>query len=154
MFNQFIDGGFEVSMIDESGKEISISAGELAPLKGKFRIDFTVEVESPEQEASNFAKAVQAINAHMPDDFIVRDVFKADNPEELLAKMDDERLTRQLPELMLTRAYDRVMKEAGILAGEEREAKLVEAKLLKARIAQIIQSMQPQQQEAPVQGVQ
>jgi hypothetical protein len=148
MLNQFIDGSFDVAMIDESGKTIAISSADLIPLRDKFRVDFTVDVESPEQESSNFQKAVMAINAHMPDDFIVRDVFKSEDPEKLLAKMDDERLLRELPELRLTRAYDRAMKDASLLTGDEKEAKLTEAKLLKARIEQLIQQM-TQQPAAP-----
>lgn len=144
MMNQFIEGKFSTSMIDESGKEIEISFSQLVPLKDKFRIDFTVDVESPEQEASNYEKAVMAMNAGLPDDFIVRNVFKAEDPEKLLSTMQDERLMKELPELRLTRAYDRAMKESQTLSGEEKEAKLIEAKLLKARIEQVIREMAPQ----------
>lgn len=95
-----------------------------------------------------------ALNARMPLDFIVRNVFKAEDPDRLLAIIADENLMRELPEMRLVRAYDQAMKDAANLKGDQKAAKLLEAKLLEGRIAQIIQSMQPQQQPGANQGVQ
>jgi len=152
MFQQFIDGNFDTKMIDDSGKEIVVKFTDLAPLQSKFRIDFDVDVESPEQETSNYQKAVMALNARMPLDFIVRNVFKAEDPDRLLAIIADENLMRELPEIRLVRAYDQAMKDSVNLKGDEKAAKLLEAKFLEGRIAQIIQSMQPQQ-PGPTQGI-
>jgi hypothetical protein len=152
MFQQFVDGKFDTSMIDDSGAEISIKFSDLAPLQNKFRVDFDVDVESPEEETSNYQKAVMALNARMPLDFIVRNVFKAEDPDRLLAIIADENLMRELPEMRLVRAYDQAMKDSANLKGDAKAAKLLEAKLLEGRITQIIQSMQPQQQPGPTQG--
>jgi len=152
MFQQFIDGKFDTKMIDDSGKEIVVNFTDLAPLQSKFRIDFDVDVESPEQETSNYQKAVMALNARMPLDFIVRNVFKAEDPDRLLAIIADENLMRELPEIRLVRAYDQAMKDSVNLKGDEKAAKLLEAKFLEGRITQIMQSMQPQQQAGATQG--
>jgi hypothetical protein len=149
MFQQFIDGKFDTEMIDDSGAVIKVGYADLAPLQDKFRVDFDVDVESPEEETSNYQKAVMALNARMPLDFIVRNVFKAEDPDRLLAIIADENLMRELPEMRLVRAYDQAMKDSANLKGDPKAAKLMEAKLLEGRIAQIIRSMQPQQPPAP-----
>jgi len=59
---------------------------------------------------------------------------------------------RELPEIRLVRAYDQAMKDSVNLKGDEKAAKLLEAKFLEGRIAQIMQSMQPQQQPGPNQA--
>jgi hypothetical protein len=152
MLDQFIEGKFTMEMIDSDGKEKKITYSDLIPLQGKFRYDFDCDVESPEQEQATFTKATAAMNARMPMDFIVRDVFKTENPEKLLGIIADERLMEELPELRLIRAYDRAMQEAETLSGDSKDAKLLEAKMLNARIMQITAEMSGQNQpQAPQQ---
>lgn len=148
MFNQFIDGKFSMTMLDLAGREVEISYTDLIGLKGKFRYDFNTDVETPEQESSNYQKAVMALNAGMPMDFVVRHVFKSEDPEKILTTIADERLMAELPELRIVRAYDEAMKAAATLKGDEKEAKLTEAMLLKTRIQSLLAQLKPEQEVA------
>lgn len=119
-------------------------------LNGDYSIRYKMMSKSKEVEIANLAIANAAVSIGIPKKVWVRDILMAQNPEEILAQMDNEKAEAADPVIAMIRMAHSMIDEAVELSEETKEAKLIEAYMLGKQAVMILTQRQNplMQQEA------
>lgn len=141
LIDQYKTGGYKAD-IGLSGKKGTIT---IAELDGDYTVRFIHMSKDKKQEIANLAMAQAAKAMGLPDEYIVRDVMKYDNPGELLAMIESAKAEQDDPIIGIVRRAHALVDEAEGLDTEEKNAKLIESMLLTdTAVNQLRQRYMPQ----------
>ena len=133
----------------ELGKEGSKNTYTKADLEGDYTIEYTFSVKSKEQGIADLQEATAA-RGIMPDDYILREIMKVDNPTELLIQLRAERAERIDEVLFLFNSGKSLLEER---KGQKPDiADKIGAKILRNRIRTILIQRQAMGQLSPIEG--
>jgi len=128
MLRQFQKGGFGAVKLDVKGEEIDFRLpGELP---ADLNIEFHLETVSPEKDISNYSVAAAAKNVGVPQDIIMRNILRIDDPQAARDKALEEWAVEAVPALKLYRAGRMFSQRAEELKGDEGKEKEIEAELI------------------------
>jgi hypothetical protein len=126
LIGQYRAGGYKAE-VGRQGSKASISP---ADLDGDYTIRYIYMSKDVKQEIANLAMAQAAKAMGLPDEHIIRDIYKYDNPGELLAQMQSQKAERDDPVIGIVRRAHALVDEAQDLDADEKNAKLIESMLL------------------------
>ena len=117
--------------------------------EGSWNIRYTYMTKDKRQEIANIA-VYQATRGELPLEIRVRDILKAENPDEVISKLNSEAAEDAEPAIKLIRMAHSLVDKAEEQEGYLRDSTLLEAKMLTERAAGLIRASQMMQQPEPV----
>ena len=114
--------------IGHQGKRRVYSASQLGN-PGDYAITYKLMSKSKTQEVANLTIAVAA-RGTLPRDAIIRDILLADDPEGMIAKLEDEEAETLAPVIKYFRRALAAIDVADMLQGSDAEAKRMESRML------------------------
>jgi len=121
----------------------------LSDLEANYTIRYKFLSKSKEMEIANLALANAAKAIGWPDEVIVRDIMMAENPDEILAKMNAQKVELAEPWVMFARLGHSAIDEAEAMAEDAKDSKLLEARGLFERAVSLIAPADIETQQEP-----
>jgi len=100
--------------------------------EGEYTIRYRFMTKDKQEEIANIA-VYQATKGELPLEVRVRDILKHADPAKLIAQLNAEKAELAEPAIMLKRMAHSLVDESVELEGDEKEAKLLESKMLSER---------------------
>ena len=133
----------------EFGQEGSKNSYTKADLEGDYSIQYTFRSISKEQQMADLQFAVAARGV-LPDDYIIREIIKAENPTGLLTQLRAERAERIDDVLFLFNSGKSLLEEKN---GQKPSlADQIGARILRDRIRTILKQRRMMGQLSPIEG--
>ena len=133
----------------EFGQQGSKNSYTKADLEGDYSIKYTFRSISKEQQMADLQFAVAARGV-LPDDYIIREIIKAENPTGLLTQLRAERAERIDEVLFLFNSGKSLLEEKN---GQKPSlAEQIGARILRDRIGTILKQRRAMGQLSPIEG--
>lgn len=133
----------------ELGREGSKNNYTKADLEGDYSIQYTFRSVSKEQQMADLQFAIAA-RGTLPDDYIVREILKVENPTGLLIQLRAERAEKIDEVLFLFNSGASLLEEKN--GQRPTLAEKIQARILRDRIGTILQQRRAMGQLSPIEG--
>lgn len=146
VIDQVKAGGYSV----ESGRRGMTLTVKPSDLDGDYTIRYVYMSKDRKQEIANLAMAQVAKAMGLPDEHIIRDIYKYENPAELIAMMETQKAERDDPVIGMVRRAHALVDEAEGRDTDVKNAKLIESMLLTDTAVNVLRNRyNPQPQQIP-----